>query len=766
MLWSVAAAAQQPQVQARVDKNTLAAGDTLVYTVTVEARGADAIRIEDPALGGLEVLGARETSSVEVVGGNARRVTTRVLRLVALQPGQWTIGAARVTAGGVTLTTASIGIEVTGDATAAPLSGAALRALIEQAPPPARPGEVAVTLVATPTSVTLGQQLDLLALAWFPREIRSRMRAPAVFDHPRVARVWSYRNVTPAGVVASRRVGSTTYDVFVQHETVFPLHPGALALGPASVSYSFPLTVSFLSREVRHVVQSDSVVVDVRPFPAAGQPVAFRGAAGVALDVDARPGSFDLRVGEGRPFAVTINGRGNVALWPEPEFRWPSGLRVYPGGVEVTARREGLELMGTKTFTYLLMADSAGSYRVAPAQYPYFDWRSGRYVGLRTVALEVMARPGVAGPVPAVAAPAALDATPFVWPLRPTGLPPWALVLLGVLPPAIALAARLPRRRAARAPAALRARDPASLPGLERRFAAALEHLVPGAGDRDARALVAALRAAGMEAPRAAHVSRLRDRLRQAAYGGGARDAVELVAEVREVLAGPLLERTVARAGAAWPALLLALALVPGPAAAQGLGAEQLLAAGANAAAADSFAGRAAREPGNPAHWYHLGVAWFALGSPERARAAWIRAARLAPRNPEVRRALARAGGADPRSRRLMWWSPLTPDEALTLGLVAWVLAWTLVALGRGRGWTRSLAAVGVMAATYAGLVDARYRTPAAVVLEGGTPLREAPYGSAPAVDRLASGTAVRVEVTRDSWVLVSYGDRRGWLIR
>jgi len=762
-----ALSAQQAQVSASADRTTVAAGDTIVYTLRVEARGGEPFRIEDPPAPGLELHSARESSSVEIAGDGSRRVTTRMLRLVAVQPGLWTIGPARVVQGNAVVTTAPIGIEVTGDPTTAPLSGAALRGLIDQAPPPTTSGEVAVTLVATPRTVTLGQQLDLLALAWFPREIRARMRAPATFEHPRVARVWSYRNVTPAGVAATRRVGNTTYDLFVQHETLFPLHDGPLTLGPAAVSYSFPLTVSFLSREVRHVVQSEAVVADVRPFPAAGRPRTFRGAAGIGLEVDASPAVVDLAVGDGRPLSVTVTGRGNVALWPEPEFRWPAGLRVYPGDVEVAVHRDGLELMGTKTFRYLIVADSAGAYRIAPAQYPFFDWRAGRYAELRTVALEVTARPGPGRALPAVAAPAALPAAPFVLPLRPTRLPLWSLWLIGLLPPALVLVVRTPRSRRARSlTQPRRPDDPASLPGLERRFAAALARLVPAAGDRSGSELVAALRAAGIEAPRALHIARLRDRLRQAAYGGGARDADELFAEVREVLAGPLGERAAAGLGSGWPLMVLGTLLLPSAAGAQGASAERLLAAGANAAAADSFAARAVREPRNPAHWYHLGVAWFALGSAERARAAWTRASRLAPRNPEIRRALARTGGGDPRSRGLEWIAPATPDEALLVALACWLMGWAMIALRRGGRWAASLVGLGLLAAGFAAAVEARYRTPTAVVLEGGTPLREAPYGSAPAVDRLASGSAVRIEATREGWVLVAFGNRRGWLVR
>jgi hypothetical protein len=697
-----------------------------------------------------------------------------VLRLVAVQPGLWNIGAARVIQGSTVLTTAPVGIEVAGDPTTAPLPAEELRALIGAAPPPRTENEVAVTLVVSPDAVSLGQQVDLLALAWFPREVRTRMRAPATFENPRVRGVWSYRHALPAGVVATRRVGRTTYDLFAQHETIFPLREGPLTLGPAAVAYSFPLTFSFLSREVRHVVQSDSTVIMVRGLPVAGRPLGFRGALGTGLSLDLAPTTVDLAVGEGRPFSVTLKGRGNVALWPEPEFRWPAGLRAYPGEVQVTVTRDGVSLVGTKTFNYLLVADSSGTYRVPPADYPYFDWSEGRYVALRTVSLAVGARPGPGKSIPAMAAPVPLARAPFALPVRPLALPPWAWTLIVLGPPLLVLLPRVPWRRWRRAASQRKqSADPAmgTLPGLERRVAHALERVVPAAGKRDGGELVAALRAAGIETPRAVHVVRVRDRLRQAVYGGRREpDTDELVAEAREVLSGQLATRSgesareVARGGAL--SLLTACTMAAQGLSAQVTSAEQMLALGAHAAAVDSFAARALAEPDRPAHWYHLGVAWFALGSQERARVAWIRAARLAPRHAAIRRALSRTGPPDPRSRALLWVSPLTADEALAAAVALWVIGWTMVGVRRRLRTVTAFLGIAVLAGAYGTFVAARYRTPAAIVLDGGTPLREAPYGSAPALERMGAGVAVRIAETRGAWMLVAFGARRGWITR
>src|SRR5437773_2285028 len=71
---------------------------------------------------------------------------------------------------------------------------------------------------------------------------------------------------------------------------------------------------------------------------------------------------------------------------------------------------------------------------------------------------------------------------------------------------------------------------------------------------------------------------------------------------------------------------------------AQTASAEALFEAGALRAAADSFAARATRDPQDPAHWYNLGATLYRAGADGKATAAWIRAARLAPRDQAIRR--------------------------------------------------------------------------------------------------------------------------------
>ncbi len=763
------AVAQEPQVSATVDRNTALVGDVLVLTIRVEARGDQPVEIIDPAAPGFELRDVQQRASVTIRDGTPARVTTRELALSALRPGRLTIGPVTVTQGETTVTTRPISVTVTapGGEIVANLPRRVRDVLRERPPPELSPEEVTVSLWLSADSVVLGEQVDLFLVAWFPRKIRSRLRNPPTMGPPDVRGAWVYHQAIPHGVALSREVTGTWYDLYVLHDVLFPLTEASVEVGAATVSYTVPLEYSFLSREVRHEVQSRGARIDVTPQPARGRPADFAGAAGSGLEFVVEAPGGEVPLGGAVTLRAEVTGRGNVALWPEPRFQWPPSLRVYPEDVEVSIEAPDGRVGGRKVFRYLLVADSAGTHRIPSPSYPYFDVAAGRYETLRSPAVALVT-PGGTAPVVTGTRPPSLMAGEGPPPTvgLVAAMPAWGWILLVMGPPLVVLGVRgwgrLGKRR--RRPALARRPTQSTLDGLEREFRGVLERLVPDAALREGDGLANALRAAGVEAPVAGHVARVRDRLRQALFGpGGTSDPDELRAEVEEVLKALVGEPAVSGRGGLGAAVALALCLIPGSLMAQSP--ERLYVTGAVRPAVDSFALRAAAQPNVAAHWHNLGAALYRLGERGRARAAWLRAARLAPRARVIRDGLARTVPSEGASSALEWIAPLTPFEALAGAALCWLLGWGVLALGRWRPLGRGMLLLTVALALYGGYVWRRYERPTAVVLRAGTPLRVAPYGPAPADQRLDAGSLVLIERRDGPWRLVARDGRRGWLL-
>lgn len=772
---------QGAEVTASVDRTHLRVGEQLLLTVRARTRTADPVEIMLPQLTGFAVVGSRDMTEVAFSGtagaggGGSIRTTVRELQLRAQEPGALLIGPVRARQGGSVVATDPILITVDSAADRAAVSLSPLaRALLETTPPPVsrRADRVALTMLVPSDTVFVGQQVDLIAAAWIPRELRERMRRPPLLTLVTPEGVWAYPAATSSGV--SRQVyGGRWLDLFITHQVVFPLVPGRLIIPPASVEYALPVTFSFFSREERYALRSDSIAIRVLPLPPS---TSSTNVVGQELRLDLRIDPATTRVGEPIEASVTITGIGNVALWPPPEpaLRWPPGFRVYPAQTEVRVTPETGRIAGSKTFHYLAVPDSSGNFVLPEVRYAYFDPSEGRSqvatAAPRALAVAPGAEPRAARVLPPLMA--RLGEVPADRLSRRFGWHGWVALLF--VPPISAWLVRH-RWRRARAPERVVAAPAATPLGrLEREFLAVLASHVSDPFARDGDGLAQALRAAGVDSAVADHVKRLRDRLRAARYGPrGLGDVAELGAEVEQVLRvlGAEGHRGKSRPLAVVATMLLGVVGLAGgyPARpqAQTPSAEALFEAGALRAAADSFVARAAREPNDAAHWYNLGATLYRAGADGKATAAWTSAARLAPREPAIRRARRLLPPADPVTEQLLRVGWATPGEWAIVGTVGWVVLWFVVAIGTRRRVVLALLAAAVAGSTLFGAIEWRRRDqPVVVVTAAAAPVRTAPYGGASAAATIPAGGALLVGRSYGPWREVHRKDGiHGWVL-
>jgi hypothetical protein len=763
---------QGAEVTASVDRTHLRVGEELMLTVRARTRTADPVEIMLPSLNGFAIVGSRDMTEVAISGGNTSiRTTVRELQLRAQQPGALLIGPVRARQGPSVVSTDPILITVdsAADRMAIALSPLA-RSLLESAPAPVsrRSDRVALTMLVPSDTVFAGQQVDLIAAAWIPRELRERMRRQPLLTLVTPEGVWAYPPATSSGVALSRQVSGRWMDLFITHQVVFPLTPGRLIIPPASVEYALPVTFSFFSREERYTLRSDSIAIAVLPLPSTANPGATVG-EGLSLDLQVDPAT--TRVGEPVEASVTINGVGNVALWPEPTLKWPTGFRVYPAQTEVRLATDAGRVAGSKTFRFLAVPDSSGNFVLPEVRYAYFDPAQGRYeVGTtapRSLAVAPGAEPRAARVLPPLLArKGELEADRLS---RRVGWEGWLAILL--VPPIVAWLARRRWRGAPATEAAPTGRSPEITPlgRLEREFLAVLASHVSDPFARDGDGLAQALRAAGVDSAVADHVKRLRDRLRAARYGPrGLGDAAELGAEIEQVLRVLGAEgHSVSRRRPILTSLLL-LGLVASRGDAQTPSAEALFEAGALRAAADSYAARATREPRDPANWYNLGATLYRAGADGKAAVAWTRAARLAPREAAIRRALRLLPPPDPVSEQLLRVGVGTPGEWAIVGAAGWVLLWLTIALGgaRRRVALGLFGAIAIGSAIFGGIEWRRRDRPLVVVIAETAPVRAAPYGGASAAATVPAGGALLVGRSYGPWREVHRKDGiHGWVL-
>ena len=351
-----------PQLEASVDEDRVSVGEELTYTLRAVSHSPVPMQVTLPPFTGLEIV---ERSERTEVGFDAGPIRTTVLeiRLRAVRQGHWPLGPARAVQGADTVEAGAVIVDVAANraATASTLSPR-LRRMLDRAPPPP-PGQPAVDLLVSPDSVRVGEQVDVVTAAWFPRDLRQQLRRPPTLQPPVIDGVWSFPQTTPSGIAATRSIRGRWYDLFVSHQVVFPLVPGSVVVPRATLKYSTPVALQFFSQEERFALSSRADTLSVRPLPEAGRPAGFAGAIGSGLTLERRLDPATASVGEGLAVELRLAGLGNTALWPTPEVRWPAGVRAYLERVDEQVRTTEGQVGGIKTFRYLVVPGFGGRAR-------------------------------------------------------------------------------------------------------------------------------------------------------------------------------------------------------------------------------------------------------------------------------------------------------------------------------------------------------------------------------------------------------------------
>ncbi|MEO8139966.1 MAG: BatD family protein [Gemmatimonadota bacterium] len=741
--------ASTPQVMMAVDRDRVIPGEVITLTIRVSSGLPDPITMNLPSLGGFELESRSERTDV-TTGPTAGRTTTYELKLRANTPGDWRLGPVKVKQGIAYATGDAVTVTVEGGSPA-PVTGTLSRRLagiLQRAQPPDALGLAGISVVISDPLVVVGQQVDVVTIAWFDREVRQQLRRSPTVEEPQIDGVWSYPQPVPGGIAASRQVNGKWYDLFVLHQVVFPLTPGRVAIGPARLQYSVPLAFQFFSQEERYRLTSDASSFNATALPAEGRDPTFAGAVGHALSVRQLVTPASGRQGEAFAVELTVEGEGNVALWPQPDTRWPAGLRVYPEGASEKVTLHDGRLGGSKVFRFLLVADSAGSLALPPIRIAYFDPTLERYQVATSSGLAVVVAPrGQKVTTRAEPPPMRLDLKrPLAVVVRQL-LPDAVWWLVALLPPLVLIVLRRPRRRRATV-APVSESDP--LAAAERRLQRAMS--------------------AAVHAPEGlAQIAELHARVEAARFAPGAPAAVaDLLRETEAALAQPAgrgtgtERRWRSRTGITVVLLLGCLGSLQSQTVP-----EQLYEAGAYRAAADGFRRRAVLSPDVTTHWFNLGDAAYRAGDDAVALAAWVRAARLSPRDHGIRRALLLVTPADADAGRLLWVAPVAPSELWLLGLVVWFCGWAGVLWTRHfRGRWLVLLSGGALLLAGGSALERWYHTPVAVVAANAQ-LRLSPHGLAPAVGEVPRLGTVKLGATRGGWIMVeTSAGQEGWMLR
>jgi hypothetical protein len=376
---------------ATVDRNSLTIGETLTLTLTLSAPDFYIPQLTLPSLQDFQVVGTGQSTQMSIINGNSTTTVTYTYQLQPLITGDLTIPAFSLDLNGQALSTDPIVVSVSqssgapGNPAAPAAQPATSAAGAGAGVNPKGNGNLLIESTVDQQSVFVGEPVQFNLNVY--SNAMSSIGQPD-FKLPEYNGFWHPQEPEMQQHFAEASDG-TVYNVFALSTMLFPTTPGQATIDPATVTTSGGF---FTSPEQ---VQSDPILIDVKPLPASA-PAGFNGAVG-QFEIQASPDLLSTPLGEPVTLRVELRGSGNWGTLGEPT--WPSdeNWRVYHNDPQEQVNMSNGAMTGSRVYEQLWTPLVEGQLALPAIQYSYFDPQTGQYQTITTEAQTIEVTPGDPG---------------------------------------------------------------------------------------------------------------------------------------------------------------------------------------------------------------------------------------------------------------------------------------------------------------------------------------------------------------------------------
>lgn len=389
----VAPATAQPEVTLTASRQELRVGETVRIEVRVQTRGGS---IEDLRLDDLQKYPELEVISHQTVRpmqisfgfGSGMQVESSLAHVYVLRasaPGDYALSPAVARVDGKTYQSQPLTIRVVSGASPGTVPDASVSEIAEVGDlSGARYDDRAfLRTVVEPQDVFVGQQVNVTVYLYTRLRLGPQSLVPT---KPAMDGFWVYDDPITQLQGETVLVGGRRYQVYPLYRSVaFPQRVGTLTVGAPSVSFDVG-ALSFFDAPERVEREGVPVEVEVKPLP---PPVPQNAAVG-RYELRASLDRSTVQTGDAVTLRVTASGVGNIQ---DLRIDLPPlvGARALQPAIRDDQRLVSGELMGTRSWEWILIAEAPGQHRVPALEITYFDPKSGQYGTARTPSLSFTA---------------------------------------------------------------------------------------------------------------------------------------------------------------------------------------------------------------------------------------------------------------------------------------------------------------------------------------------------------------------------------------
>ena len=384
---------QNASFVASVDNDHVAAGDQFQVTFTLTgSSGGNAFR--PPAFNDFFVLsGPNQSTNMQIMNGAVSSSLSYGYVLQAKAEGKFTIGPAAIEYGGKQLQTQPITMIVS--------KGAPKPKQNAQGSEPADIGKqigdnLYLKASVDKTNIYQGEQITVTYKIY----TRVSIVNYTISKLPSLTGFWSEDLAVPKEIqLTNETINGKQYKVgILKKVALFAQRSGALQLDPMDVDCVVQVQTRQRSnnvfdqffndpffgnvQNVKHVVHSDAVKINVNPLPA-NAPEGFNGAVG-KFSMESWLDKRETKANDPVTLKVKISGAGNLKLLGTPTLNVPPDIERYDPKIADNFSNEGNKITGSRSFEYLLIPRHPGDLTIPSFPFAYFDLDKKAYVTLHS----------------------------------------------------------------------------------------------------------------------------------------------------------------------------------------------------------------------------------------------------------------------------------------------------------------------------------------------------------------------------------------------
>ncbi len=378
--------------------------------ITYTLSDAQAESFQAPSFSGFNANGPYNSSSsnISFIGGKSVVQSTQswIYTIAPTKAGKFTIEPAKVKVNGKWISSNTLTIEVANTGTASGNQQQQQQTKQNQQTTSAEASatDLFVKVFADKTNVMQGEQLTVTYKIY----TRIPVSQYAIQKLPSFSGFWSYdlmKNKEQA-VQYNETVNGQKYTVAeIRKVALFPQKSGKLTVDPLEVEALAHILVkkkannpfgnffndpffndpffqnAFTSgyQEVKKTLKSNALAINVTALPA-GQPEDFCGLVG-NLNMEATLDKNEVKANDAVTLTVKISGKGNLNLIDNLNIEFPPDFEVYDPQITENIS-SGNEIAGSKTFSYLIIPRTQGTFKLNPITLSYYDKNKKSYTTL------------------------------------------------------------------------------------------------------------------------------------------------------------------------------------------------------------------------------------------------------------------------------------------------------------------------------------------------------------------------------------------------